>query len=69
MIEDHTAEEARVIASATDMLDGDRDAALLWYRHKPLVGFGGQTAYELVHAGHTDAVLVHLDRLRDGGYA
>ena len=37
--------------------------------HQPLSGFEGQTAEELVAEGHTQAVLAHLETLRDGGYA
>jgi uncharacterized protein (DUF2384 family) len=60
---------ARVIATASDLLGGDTGKAIVWFRHQPLSGFDGQTAEELVAGGHTDAVLAHLETLRDGGYA
>src|SRR4051794_12582718 len=62
-------EVARVIATASDLLGGDTAKAIIWFRHQPLSGFDGQTAEELVAEGHTQAVLAHLETLRDGGYA
>jgi uncharacterized protein (DUF2384 family) len=62
-------EVARVIATAADLLGGDTGRAIVWFRHQPLAGFDGATAEELVAAGHADAVLAHLETLRDGGYA
>lgn len=62
-------EIVRILADAQDLLDGDLDKAVLWFHHQPLVGFGGETAEELVATGHGDAVLRHLQMLRDGGYA
>jgi uncharacterized protein (DUF2384 family) len=62
-------EVARVIATAVDLLGGDTAKAIIWFRHQPLSGFDGQTAEEIVADGHTDAVLAHLETLRDGGYA
>jgi uncharacterized protein (DUF2384 family) len=56
----------RILADAADLLNGDLDKAALWFRHQPLSGFDGQTAEELVAAGHADAVLTHLSMLRDG---
>lgn len=62
-------EVARIIVTASDLLGGDTARAIVWFRHQPLSGFDGQTAEELVAGGHTDAVLAHLETLRDGGYA
>jgi uncharacterized protein (DUF2384 family) len=62
-------EVARIIVTASDLLGGDTARAIVWFRHQPLSGFDGQTAEELVAAGHTGAVLAHLETLRDGGYA
>ncbi len=59
---------ARILAAAED-LTGDADRAILWFRHQPLAGHGGQTAQELVEAGDAVAVLAHLEDLRDGAYA
>jgi uncharacterized protein (DUF2384 family) len=62
-------EVARILADSTDLLGGDVGKAALWFCHQPLAGFDGQTAEELVTAGHADAVLAHLSMLRDGSYA
>jgi uncharacterized protein (DUF2384 family) len=62
-------EVARVVVTAADLLGGDTPRAVVWFRHQPLAGFDGRTAEELVAAGHADAVLAHLEMLRDGGYA
>ena len=62
-------EVARVVATAAELLGGDTARAIVWFRHQPLAGFDGRTAEELVAAGHTEAVLTHLEMLRDGGYA
>jgi uncharacterized protein (DUF2384 family) len=62
-------EVARVITTAADLLGGDTAKAIVWFRHQPLSGFDGQTAEELVADAQTDAVLAHLETLRDGGYA
>jgi hypothetical protein len=41
----------------------------VWFRHQPIAGHDGRTALERVEAGHTDAVMAHLEDLRDGAYA
>jgi uncharacterized protein (DUF2384 family) len=68
-VQGRLGEVARIIASASDLLEGEDGRAVIWFRHQPLSGFDGQTAEELVTAGHADAVLAHLATLRDGGYA
>lgn len=68
-VQERLGEVARIVATAADLLEGDSGRAVLWFRHQPLAGFDGQTAEELVAAGHADAVLAHLETLRDGGYA
>jgi uncharacterized protein (DUF2384 family) len=65
----HLGEVARVLAVATELLGGDVSRAVIWFRFQPLAGFDGKTAVELVEAGHTAAVLEHLEMLRDGVYA
>jgi uncharacterized protein (DUF2384 family) len=60
---------ARVIAAAAELLGGDTGRAIIWFRHQPLAGFDGRTAAELLTSGHIDAVLEHLEMLRDGTYA
>jgi len=62
-------EVARIVATAAELLGGDTAKAIVWFRHQPLAGFDGRTAEELVAAGHADAVVTHLEILRDGGYA
>ena len=59
----------RILTEAAGLLDGDLGKAVIWFRHQPLAGFEGQTADELVAAGHADAVLTHLNLLRQGSYA
>ena len=57
------------ILAAAEQLTGDADQAIIWFRHQPIAGHGGRTAQELVEAGNADAVLAHLEDLRDGTYA
>lgn len=57
------------ILAAAEQLTGDPDRAIIWFRHQPIAGYDGRTAFELVEAGHADAVLAHLEDLRDGAYA
>ncbi len=58
----------RILTVAED-LTGDADKAILWFRHQPIAGHGGKTALQLVEEGHAQAVLQHLEDLRDGNYA
>ena len=57
------------ILAAAEQLTGDPDRAIIWFRHQPIAGHDGRTALQLVEAGHADAVLAHLEDLRDGSYA
>jgi hypothetical protein len=59
----------RILAEAADLMGGSVAKAALWFRHQPLSGFDGETAEELVTAGHAAAVRAHLKMLRDGSYA
>ncbi len=68
-VQERLGEVARIVATAADLLEGDTRRAIVWFRHQPLAGFDGRTAEELVAAGHADAVLAHLEMLRDGVYA
>ena len=68
VVQTRLGEVARIVAAAADLL-GDTGRAVVWFRHQPLAGFDGRTAAELVAAGHVDAVLAHLELLRDGAYA
>lgn len=58
----------RILAAAEE-LAGDADKAIIWFRHQPIAGHAGKTPLELVEDGHADAVLAHLEDLRDGAYA
>ena len=68
LVQQRVGEVARILTAATELL-GDERRAAVWFRHQPLAGFAGETAEELVTAGHADAVLKHLEMLADGGYA
>jgi uncharacterized protein (DUF2384 family) len=68
-VQERLGEVARIITAATDLLDGDTSRAIIWFKHQPLSGFDGRTAEELVAAGQGEAVLTHLEMLRDGVYA
>ncbi len=48
---------------------GDPKAAYAWYCSQPIVGFGDQTAQDLVQAGKASSVDAYLNRIADGGYA
>ena len=69
VVQARLGEVARMIAAASELLDGDIARAVIWFRHQPLAGFDGRTAEELVADGHPNAVLGHLEMLRDGVYA
>lgn len=67
-VQDRLGELARIVALAAD-LTGDTARAVVWFRHQPLAGFDDKTAEQLVEDGQGQAVLKHLEMLRDGGYA
>jgi hypothetical protein len=69
LVQARLGEVARIIAAAAELLEGDTGRAIIWFRHQPLAGFDGATAAELAASGHGDAVLTHLEMLRDGAYA
>jgi hypothetical protein len=69
MVQARLGEVARIIATAAELVEGDANRAIVWFRYQPLAGFGGKTAAELAAEGHGDAVLAHLEMLRDGVYA
>lgn len=58
----------RILAMATDMA-GDEHRAALWFKHQPLPGWAGKTAYDLVGEGKADQVLSYLEAVRSGVYA
>ena len=48
---------------------GDPRAAYGWYCSRPLAGFEGKTARDLVRSGRMTAVEAYLERIAVGGYA
>lgn len=40
-----------------------------WMTQEKIPGFGGKTADELISDGRCDAVIKHIERISDGGYA
>jgi uncharacterized protein (DUF2384 family) len=68
-VQTRLGEMMRILTEAASMMGDDVAKAAIWFRHQPLSGFDGQTAEELVAAGHASAVVTHLAMLRDGVYA
>ncbi|MCO5083237.1 MAG: MbcA/ParS/Xre antitoxin family protein [Rhizobiaceae bacterium] len=58
----------RILAMAGEMAGGDERAAI-WFKHQPLPGWAGKTAYDLVQEGKADKVLAYLEAVRSGVYA
>lgn len=58
----------RILAMAGDMAGGE-DRAAIWFKHQPIPGWGGKTAYDLVREGKADKVLAYLEAVRSGVYA
>lgn len=58
----------RILAMADEMAGGNERAAL-WFKHQPIPGWGGKTAYDLVRAGKAEKVLAYLEAVRSGVYA
>jgi len=58
----------RILAMAGEMAGGDERAAI-WFKHQPIPGWGGKTAYDLVREGRADKVLAYLEAVRSGVYA
>lgn len=58
----------RILAMAGEMAGGDNRAAI-WFKHQPIPGWAGKTAYDLVEEGHADQVLAYLEAVRSGVYA
>ena len=40
-----------------------------WMTQEKIPGFGGKTANELISDGCVDAVIKHIERISNGGYA
>lgn len=58
----------RVLAMAAEMA-GSQERAAIWFKHQPLPGWAGKTAYDLVREGKADKVLAYLEAVRSGVYA
>jgi hypothetical protein len=58
----------RILAMAGEMAGGEQRAAI-WFKHQPIPGWAGKTAYDLVREGKADKVLVYLEAVRSGVYA
>ena len=58
----------RILALASEMA-GDDQRAAIWFKHQPIPGWAGKTAYELVRERKADKVLAYLEAVRSGVYA
>jgi hypothetical protein len=58
----------RVLAMAGEMT-GTPERAAIWFKHQPIPGWAGKTAYDLVREGKADKVLAYLEAVRSGVYA
>lgn len=68
IVQQRLGEIARIIAKAAELAE-DEGQAIIWFRHQPIVGFGGKTAEQLVEEGHADAVIWHLESIENGVYS
>ncbi len=58
----------RILSMASEMA-GDESRAVIWFKHQPIPGWGGKTAFDLVGEGKADRVLAYLEAVRSGVYA
>jgi hypothetical protein len=58
----------RIIAMASEMT-GDEQRSVIWFKHQPIPGWAGKTAYDLVAEGKADKVLAYLEAVRSGVYS
>ena len=58
----------RILAMAAEMA-GDEGRAVIWFKHQPIPGWAGKTAYDLVGESKGDQVLAYLEAVRSGVYA
>lgn len=58
----------RIVSMASEMA-GNEQRAAIWFKHQPIPGWAGKTAYDLVREGKTDKVLAYLEAVRFGVYA
>ena len=65
-IQSSTRTIQQVLAAATVVAGGDREAAILWYRNEPLAPFDNRTAESLVAEGRAADVLKLLESFQTG---
>ncbi|MCO5072725.1 MAG: MbcA/ParS/Xre antitoxin family protein [Rhizobiaceae bacterium] len=58
----------RILSMAGEMAGSEQRAAI-WFKHQPLPGWAGKTAFDLVQEGKADKVLAYLEAVRSGVYA
>lgn len=58
----------RILSYAAEMT-GDERRAAVWFKHQPIPGFAGKTAYDLIRARKPDTVMSYLEAVRAGVYA
>ena len=58
----------RILSMASEMAGGQGRAAI-WFKHQPIPGWAGKTAFDLVREGKADKVLAYLEAVRSGVYA
>lgn len=58
----------RILATVAEMA-GDESRAVIWFKHQPIPGWAGKTAYDLVEEGKAAQVLAYLEAVRSGAYA
>jgi hypothetical protein len=58
----------RIIAMAGEMA-GDESRAAIWFKHQPIPGWAGKTAYDLVRERKAEKVIAYLEAVRSGVYA
>lgn len=58
----------RILAMAAEMA-GDEARAVIWFKHQPIPGWAGKTAFDLVVEGKSGKVLEYLEAVRSGVYA
>jgi hypothetical protein len=58
----------RILSMAGEMAGSEQRAAI-WFKHQPIPGWAGKTAYDLVGEGKADKVLAYLEAVRSGVYA
>ncbi|WP_319567765.1 MbcA/ParS/Xre antitoxin family protein [Cohaesibacter marisflavi] len=57
-----------ILNLASEMTGSDQRAAL-WFKHQPIPGWAGKTAFDLVSERKTDRVLAYLRSVQSGVYS